>query len=129
MYPLVTVWPLRPLYSVELSGELAELSLNYLIVNSLHSSILLRRLVVAFVRAVESSLPGADGAEMGRAMLLLQPAFKTAVARPRPGQPPGDAALHADLQHSRSGTGGVAFESRVQVVGETDVMLGVAQGL
>src|SRR5215470_15220361 len=66
-----------------------------------------------------------DGTEPGRAFLALQPAFKLAVASPGSGHAPGDAALTADGQHPCALSGSVALKARVEVVGQTDVMLGV----
>jgi hypothetical protein len=56
-------------------------------------------------------------------------ALKLATAFPRPDKLPGNPALAADSQHSRSVAAGVAFKSRVQVVGQADVVAGVAQRL
>jgi hypothetical protein len=47
----------------------------------------------------------------------------------RPHKSPGNSALAADGQHSRALPAGVAFEPGVEVVGQADVMAGVAQRL
>jgi hypothetical protein len=79
------------------------------------------------LRSIHSFRAGADGAELRRFLPVLQSALELATAFPSHDKLPADPTLTTDGQPSRALPAGVAFGPGVKVVGQVDVMAGVAQ--